>query len=113
MEVGRGSLGAFVGGGIPQRPERAERSVMEGRAKSGSVTTFQSLRNGSEANRLPLAEAGTSRCHCKERRGPGGCLRTVLVKIELACVPTAKSPSLVIYKAGSRRVYKCFCVRDV
>lgn len=28
----------------------------------------------------------------------------MLVKIELACVPTAKSPSLVIYKAGSRRV---------
>lgn len=62
---------------------------------------------------LLWAEAGTSRCHCKERRGPGGCLRPVLVKIELACVPTAKSPSLVIYKAGSRRVYKCFCVRDV
>lgn len=40
--------------------------------------------------------------------GEGGCLWTVLVKIELACIPTAKSPSLVIYKAGSRRVCKCF-----
>lgn len=90
-----------------------EKGGMEGRSRPGSVTIFQSLRNGSEVERLPLAQADTSRCHYKERRGPGGCLRTVLVKIELACVPTAKSPSLVIYKAGSRRVCKCFCVRDV
>lgn len=73
----------------------------------------KSLRNGSKVQGCLWPELAPVGVTVGKEGGPWGCLRTVLVKIELACVPAAKSLSLVIYKAGSRRVCKCFCVRDV